>query len=76
MAMETYTHKEQNGTPYSVVGTFKFGGMTIEEVEREPCYKLSQYGKGERITCQCSVCASKGESHEVIKARMDKIYKV
>lgn len=73
--METYTNTMNNGQKYNVVGTFQFAGMTIENIEVEPCYKLSQYGKGEIINCQCSVCKSKGESHEVIKARLDKIYK-
>lgn len=55
--------------------SYTINGFKIETVTTEPCYKLSMYGKGEIINCQCSVCKAKGESHEVIKARMDKIYK-
>lgn len=73
--MTTYSNTNNNGQKYNVVGTFRFGGMTFETVEMEPCYKLSQYLKGEIINCQCSACKVKGESHEVIKARLDKIYK-
>lgn len=73
--MKTYTHTMNNGQKYNVIGHVTFGGMKIENIEVEPCYKLSMYGKGEIINCQCSVCLAKGESHEVIKARMDKMYK-
>lgn len=73
--MENYTWITSDGRGYNVVGTFKFAGMTFESVDVEPCYKLSQYLKNQIINCQCSLCVSKGETHEVIKARMDKIYK-
>ncbi len=57
------------------VGNIQVGNVTFPIVEVEPCFKLLQYFKGEQITCQCSFCRERNETHEVIKARMDKIYK-
>ena len=54
--------------------TYTINGFKIETVKTEPCYKLSMYLRGDIISCNCSVCIAKGESHEVIKARLDKIY--
>lgn len=58
------------------IGAFYIGNIIIPIVQVEPCYKLSQYFKGEEINCKCSDCIKRNESHEVIKARMDKIYNV
>ncbi len=57
------------------VGSIQVGNVIFPVLQVEPCFKLSQWGKGERITCRCSNCREKNETHEVIKARMDKMYK-
>lgn len=54
--------------------TWNLGGLIIEEHVSEPCYSLSQYGKGLPITCQCSVCKEKNQTPEEAKRRMDIIY--
>ena len=58
-----------------VVGSYRIGGLTIDRVDIEPCYRLSQYGEGKPITCQCTLCAAKNQTPEEAKAVMDKIYK-
>lgn len=62
---------------YNNIGEAKLiGGLIIEVVEAiEPCYRLSQYGKGLPITCKCSVCKSKNQTPEEAKQILDKIYK-
>jgi len=44
--------------------TFRFGGFVIPQVDVEPCYRLTQFGKGLPITCACSVCAAKNQTPE------------
>ncbi len=52
--------------------TYIINGFKIETVERESCYRLEQYGRGQTITCKCSICI--GSTHAEMKLRLDKIY--
>lgn len=56
--------------------SFTISGVTIPVVEREPCYRLIQFFKGQPITCQCSACAARNQTPEqarqsVAKAHQD-----
>lgn len=54
---------------------YNIGGIKIEIVDIEPCLRLSQYGKGEKITCKCSMCKEKNQTPEEAKKILDRIYK-
>jgi len=60
---------------YKSAGFHSIGGIKIEKLITEPCYRLSQYGKGLPITCACSSCLKRGQTPEQAKTGMDLIYK-
>lgn len=39
---------------------YVISGVRFETVNPEPCNRLSQFGKGLPITCQCSLCIARG----------------
>jgi len=53
--------------------TYTINGFKIETVTPEPCFRLSQYGKGQVINCQCKNCVGKTDSQ--MRVSLDKIYK-
>lgn len=60
---------------HKVIGTYHMGQIDIDIIDVEPCYRISQYMKGEPITCQCTGCKKRGQSPSEAKAHMDKVYK-
>lgn len=56
--------------------TYKIGGFVIESVIVEPCYRVVQFMKNQKITCDCSKCLidNKGMSSDEIKQRMNLVY--
>jgi len=49
------------------VKAFTISGVTIPVVNREPRYRLIQFGKGQPITCQCSACAAHNQTPELAR---------
>jgi len=55
---------------------YNFGFISIHEIVIEPCYRLTQWGKGLPITCECAVCKAKNQTPEQAKDAVDKAHGV
>lgn len=55
---------------------YKIGGFVIESVTVEPCHRVEQFMKNQKITCDCSKCLvdNKGMNSNEIKQRMQMAY--
>jgi hypothetical protein len=54
---------------------FIISKIKIEAVKPDnKCFRLVQYGRGQKITCACLTCKNKNQTPEEAKAIMDKIY--
>lgn len=43
---------------------FDIHGVVIQQIRREPCDRLVQFGKGQPITCKCSACSDRNQTPE------------
>ena len=50
---------------------YVINNVRIERVMPEACYRLTQYGKGQPITCRCTRCAARNQTPEQAKASVD-----
>ncbi len=48
-----------NNTPVKTGKTYNLGGLIIEEVRIEPCYRVHQIMKGWIPSCTCTACKSR-----------------
>jgi hypothetical protein len=46
-------------------------GIEFKRVAPESCYRLTQWGKGQPITCRCTSCAARNQTAEQAKASVD-----
>ncbi len=46
-------------------------GVEFKRVMPERCVRLTQWGKGQPITCRCTPCAARNQTPEQAKASVD-----
>ncbi len=49
----------------------KINGVEFKRVMPERCVRLTQWGKGQQITCRCTPCAARNQTPEQAKASVD-----